>query len=165
VYLAADTPYNVTETIPSGSGYVGTFSEDCSSSTGFRRPDEDLHGDHTAPPHITVTKTADPTSVPETGGDVTFTFDVLNDGPSAVTITALTDDKFGVLAGDADCQWNGSGGWRELLLHRDLRDSCGDTGGSHVNVFTATAKDSADQETSDTDDATVTTRTCCRTSR
>ncbi len=31
-------------------------------------------------PDITVTKTADPTHVPETGGDVTFTFVVENHG-------------------------------------------------------------------------------------
>ncbi len=55
-------------------------------------------------PRIEVTKTANPTSIPETGGDVTFTFAVANTGNVPATLTALSDDKFGPLAGDADCQ-------------------------------------------------------------
>ena len=57
-------------------------------------------------PDITVTKTANPApaSVPETGGNVTFDFVVTNNSTEAATITALSDDKFGTLAGDADCQ-------------------------------------------------------------
>ena len=42
--------------------------------------------------------------MPETGGNVTFTYVVTNNSAEAATITALTDDKFGTLAGDADCQ-------------------------------------------------------------
>ena len=40
-------------------------------------------------PDITVLKTALPASVPETGGNVTFTFKVTNNGPEAATITAV----------------------------------------------------------------------------
>jgi len=44
-------------------------------------------------PTISVTKTADPTSLPEPGGDVTYTVHVTNNGSSAtVTLTALTED-------------------------------------------------------------------------
>jgi len=50
-------------------------------------------------PEITVTKTADPTSVPETGGDVTFTILIENTGPEDVTLTDLVDDVFGDLNG------------------------------------------------------------------
>ncbi len=57
-----------------------------------------------AVPAISVDKTANPTSVPETGGNVTFTYVVNNTGNVPLTITSLTDDKFGTLAGDADCQ-------------------------------------------------------------
>ena len=43
-------------------------------------------------PTIEVTKTADPTAVPETGGDVTFTFVVKNTSTEEpVTITSLDD--------------------------------------------------------------------------
>ena len=41
--------------------------------------------------------------MPETGGDVTFTFEVKNNSVEAAEITVLSDDKFGPLAGDADC--------------------------------------------------------------
>jgi len=107
-------------------------------------------------PRIEVTKTADPTSVPETGGDVTFTFVVANTGNVPATLTALSDDKFGTLAGDADCQVG------TVLAPGD---SCsfaatfavppGQYGGAHVDVFTATATGNG-VTVSDTDDATVT---------
>ena len=72
------------------------------------------------PPDISVTKTANPISVPESGGNVTFTFVVTNNAPEAATITSLLDNKFGTLAGDDDCQLGTSpGGQRwKLLLHR-----------------------------------------------
>ena len=43
-------------------------------------------------PDISVTKTADVASVPETGGDVTYTFVVTNNGAEKVTLTSLVDD-------------------------------------------------------------------------
>ena len=56
-------------------------------------------------PTIEVTKTADPTAVPETGGDVTFTFVVKNTSTEEpVTITSLEDSVYGTLAGDDDCK-------------------------------------------------------------
>ena len=56
-------------------------------------------------PAIEVTKTADPTSVPETGGNVTFAFTVENTSTEeAVTITGLGDSDFGILTGDDDCK-------------------------------------------------------------
>ena len=55
-------------------------------------------------PAISVTKDASVLSVPETGGSVTFTYTVTNTGTVDVTITSLSDDQFGTLAGDADCQ-------------------------------------------------------------
>src|SRR5690606_22135724 len=57
-------------------------------------------------PDIAVTKTAEnaTASVPETGGDVTFTFEVTNNSAEAAEITVLSDDKFGALAGDEDCK-------------------------------------------------------------
>ncbi len=59
----------------------------------------------TSCPTIDVTKTADPTSVPETGGNVIFTFVVKNTSTEEpVTITSLIDSVYGTLAGDADCE-------------------------------------------------------------
>jgi uncharacterized repeat protein (TIGR01451 family) len=59
-----------------------------------------------AAPSITVTKTADPTSVQEPGGDVTFTVEVHNSGTQAVqtvTLTSLIDDTYGDLNGLGTC--------------------------------------------------------------
>jgi hypothetical protein len=47
---------------------------------------------------LIVTKTAAPTSVPETGGEVTYTVDVKNNAQNvSVTITEITDDIYGNL--------------------------------------------------------------------
>ena len=111
-------------------------------------------------PTIVVTKTADPTEVPETGDEVTFTFEVENTSAESVEITELSDDRFGSLAGDADCEVG-----TVLAAAGEAGDSCEfeqteslkqDAGTSHVNVFTAKAEDNEETEASDTDDATVT---------
>jgi len=49
------------------------------------------------PPSIQITKTANVSSVPETGGYVEFTFLVENNGTEDVTLTNLTDTVFGDL--------------------------------------------------------------------
>ena len=54
-------------------------------------------------PKIMVTKSANPTSVPETGGDVLFTYTVTNLGVETFTLTSLMDDKFGNLNGQGSC--------------------------------------------------------------
>jgi hypothetical protein len=46
-------------------------------------------------PTITVTKDALTQSVPETGGSATYNVKVKNDGTIPVTLTSLTDDKYG----------------------------------------------------------------------
>ncbi len=51
-------------------------------------------------PDISLTKTANPLSVPETGGEVTYTFVVTNNGAEAVDFDGLTDDMFGDISGD-----------------------------------------------------------------
>jgi uncharacterized repeat protein (TIGR01451 family) len=107
-------------------------------------------------PSITVEKTAGVSSVNEPGGNVTFTFTVTNTSTvDAVTITSLSDDKFGVLVGDADCQ---------VGTVIPVGGSCtfdatfavngeGDT--SHTNVFTAHAEDNEGNDATDEDDAVV----------
>ena len=61
----------------------------------------------------------------------------------AATITVLADDKFGALAGDADCQVGtvlaGAGG--ACSFEATFAIPAGDYPGSHTNVFTATASD------------------------
>ena len=72
-------------------------------------------------PSLTVTKTADPTSVPEPGGNVDFDVDVENTSPESVTLDTLTDDVFGDLNGQGDCVTGGTiaaGSNLFLYLHR-----------------------------------------------
>jgi len=108
-------------------------------------------------PAIEVTKTANPTAVPETGGDVTFTFVVKNtSSEEPVTITSLADSVYGTLAGDADCAVNtalAAGASCEFAITRWVEGDF--TGPDHVNVFTAKAIDNDNTEAMDDDDATV----------
>jgi uncharacterized repeat protein (TIGR01451 family) len=108
-------------------------------------------------PDISVTKTANPTSVPETGGDVTFTYSIKNNGPEAVTIASLDDSVYGTLAGDADCKVGTtlpSGASAEFAVTQLVKGDF--TGPNHVNVFTAAATDDDGNSDSASDDATVT---------
>jgi uncharacterized repeat protein (TIGR01451 family) len=58
-----------------------------------------------AQPSITVSKSANPSSVTEPGGNVQYTVQINNTSNSQdpVTITSLTDDKFGNLNGQGNC--------------------------------------------------------------
>jgi hypothetical protein len=107
-------------------------------------------------PEVSIDKLAAPTSVPETGGNVTFTFTVTNEGDEAGTITTLSDDRFGALAGDADCQVGtvlAAGDDCSFTLVVNLAQ---DEGTSHTNVVTVVLSDDDDNTDSDTDDAVVT---------
>ena len=93
---AATTP-SISVTEPGTYSVVVTGANGCSSTASIVLTEN-------KPPEISVTKTANPTSVPETGADVTFTYQVKYEGCTAVTITALDDDQFGALAGAAATQ-------------------------------------------------------------
>ena len=109
-------------------------------------------------PTITVDKTVDPGSVPETsGGDVTYTYTVTNDSDEAVTITSLSDDVLGTLAGDLDCQVGTVlGAGASCTFDVTTTIDPGDFGDSVDNIFTAHASDDENNDASDTEDATVT---------
>ncbi len=107
-------------------------------------------------PQVTADKTASPTSIAEPGGSVTFTYQVQNTGNVTLTITNLSDDIYGVLAGDTDCQVG------TVLLpgatcdFTSIQTVSGIAGSIHTNVFTVQAQDGLGNTSSDTDDATVT---------
>jgi len=54
-------------------------------------------------PFITVSKSAAPHILHAPGGEVSFTINVSNDGPLAVTLESLTDTVFGDLNGQGTC--------------------------------------------------------------
>ena len=108
----------------------------------------------TPPPVISVTKTVDPTSVPETGGDVEFNIRVTNDGSESVTIDSLTDTDFYLGAACPDAQGT--------LLQLGETYTCGFTkfisgnvGENHVNNVTVVASDDDGNTATDSDTATV----------
>ena len=118
-------------------------------------------------PAITVTKTGDPTTVLETGGSVVFTYVVANTGTVPVTLTSLVDDKFGALAGDADCTIGDAeadpvvpatvlAAGASCTFQATFAIPAGAAGTTHEDVFTATAVDDDANEATDNDDETIT---------
>jgi uncharacterized repeat protein (TIGR01451 family) len=109
-------------------------------------------------PDITVLKTAAnaPAEVPETGGDVTFTYEVTNNSTEAGTITVLSDNQFGPLTGDGDCQVDTVlAGGAFCSFEATFTIPAGDYPGSHLNVFSATVKDDDGNKDTDTDNEIV----------
>jgi len=106
-------------------------------------------------PSLSVEKTASPSSVDETGADVTFTFTVNNTGGVPVTITTLNDSVFGALSGDTDCQVGTELAAGASCSFDQSEFISGKVGVDHVNTFTATANDSEGNEASDDASATV----------
>ncbi|MFN8103430.1 MAG: SpaA isopeptide-forming pilin-related protein [Acidimicrobiia bacterium] len=109
-------------------------------------------------PGITVTKDANPTSLPEPGGSSAFTVSIHNDSPAgdSVTISTLTDNVYGNLHGKGNCsvpQVIASGATYTCTFNGAVS---GAPGSSHTDTVTASGKDTFNNNVSDTDDATVT---------
>jgi uncharacterized repeat protein (TIGR01451 family) len=118
------------------------------------------------PSMITLIKTANPTSVDEPGGDVTFTFTVDNDSSvDTVTIDSLTDTIYGDLNGRGDCsvpqtlQPNGQAGDSYTCSFTAFVPAQGDVTGegnsSETNKATASGVDDDGEDVMAMDDATV----------
>ncbi|MEZ4597177.1 MAG: hypothetical protein R3C32_10365 [Chloroflexota bacterium] len=109
------------QTIPVGGSYSCTVPESLLGEAGDTESDtvtvtaEDDEGNVVTDtdaatftitdliPQIAVDKTATPATVPEPGGDVTFTVTVSNDSPEQVTQLTLDDDVYGDLDGHGSC--------------------------------------------------------------
>lgn len=95
-----------------------------------------------APPAIQVSKTAVPIVVPESGGDVTFTFTVHNPNAYAVSITRLYDSVYGDLSAAGSCPVGSTlqaGATCTLSITRSLS---GPPGTDHVNTVEVRARTS-----------------------
>jgi len=108
----------------------------------------------TYPPAIKVNKTANPTSVPETGGNVEFSIRVTNNGSESVTIDSLfdTDFKLGAACPDAKDTLLQPG---ETYTCRFTKFISGTVGENHVNTVTVVASDDDGNRATDWDNATV----------
>lgn len=106
-------------------------------------------------PSLSVTKTANPTVVPESGGNVTFTFVVTNNSLEALSLKTLDDNKFGDLNGQGTCSVPrtiaGSGSYT-CAVTKPVGDW---TLTPFVNVVTASGQDNEGNWASDSATATV----------
>jgi|GEM_PF-1830568 len=159
--------------IPPGGSYIGTVPVSLSGNAGnsitntvvAECHDDDGSGatdtdDATVVfedilPAIQLTKTADPTSLSEPGGEVTYTFTVENTGLEMVTLTSLMDDVLMDLNGQGTIvlpQTIPPGGSYSGSVESAFS---GDAGDIHTNTATAECHDDEGNVVSDDDDATV----------
>jgi hypothetical protein len=160
--LASGATYTCkfTKTISGNAGYVHT-----NTVTGSAHDDEGKTASDSdsatvnvtnVPSTIEVTKTASPTSLPEPGGEFTFTIVVKNlSAVDTVTISSLSDDKFGSLSGKGTCavpQTIGTLGSYTCSFKTSIAGNADD---SHTNTVTASGKDDDNDPVSDSEDETV----------
>ncbi|MEW5957609.1 MAG: cadherin domain-containing protein [Chloroflexota bacterium] len=109
-------------------------------------------------PTISVSKTPNPTSVPESGSTVTFTVLVTNTSAESVTLNSLTDTDFGSLAGQGTCtlpqNLAANNGTYSCSFSRTISGNFG--GPAHQNTVTASATDNESNTATNTGTATVT---------
>lgn len=92
---------------------------------------------------LALKKTANPSSVPESGGEVRFTFELTNHSTVAVRVTALNDSVFGNLHNQGDCV---AGGFTVIDAGKSYRCAitkrvAGNASAPHQNTVTATVID------------------------
>ena len=92
---------------------------------------------------VTVRKKASPLVVPESGGDVLFTFEVTNQSATNVRLTALNDTVFGNLHNQGTCVAGGFNviGVGETYSCTVTKRLAGNAGTPHQNTVTATVVD------------------------
>jgi uncharacterized repeat protein (TIGR01451 family) len=89
---------------------------------------------------ITVTKTASPLTLPEPGGEFTYTYKITNNGNIPVTLINVNDDVIGDISLPTD-KLLGSGDFIELTGKYTYTDD-----GTYKNIVTVTAIDSNQEE-------------------
>jgi LPXTG-site transpeptidase (sortase) family protein len=107
-------------------------------------------------PTVVVTKSAGVASLPEPGGDVTFTAEVQNNSPESVILDVLDDDVFGDLNGQGTCATGGTIAAGGTYTCNFIGAVSGNAADTHVNTVSATISDDETNSASDSDDASVT---------
>ncbi|MDP2183841.1 MAG: hypothetical protein Q8K99_14930, partial [Actinomycetota bacterium] len=100
---------------------------------------------------ISVSKTPSPASLPEPGGEFTFTYVVTNDSVETVTLTSVTDDVIGTITLPSDVTLAPGESSAAMTGTKTYTDA-----GTYPNVVTAKAVDNEGNEDTATDDASVT---------
>jgi hypothetical protein len=147
------------------TGNAGDVETDIVTATGVDDNGNTLNGEDTAQvtltdslPSITLNKTANPTSLLEPGGMVTFSMVINNTSTASsdpVTITSLVDNIHGDLNGQGDCSV-------PQLINVGASYSCsfqvnvaGNAGDSETDTITALGADDEGNPVSASDSATV----------
>ena len=124
---------------PAGSTHTNTFEVRANSGQTTLIATDDAVVAITEPAFVEVgvVKTANPTSLMEPGGDVTFSVVVTNNSNVSATLTSLSDDKFGNLSGQGSCtlpQTLAVGASYSCSFTKEISGVAGDT---HTNIITA----------------------------
>ncbi len=106
-------------------------------------------------PAIEVTKSADVTEVPETGGNVTYTITVDNVGETDVTLDTIIDNVFGDLDGVGTCAVPQTIAVGASYTCAFTEFVSGDPAAPHVNIATVTGTDEHGDPVTDADDETI----------
>ncbi len=107
-------------------------------------------------PTMTVTKTANPTTLPEPGGPVSFALLVQNTSPEPIVLTSARDDVYGDLNGRGTCvlpQTIATGGSYTCTATGPVT---GDAGDRRTDTITAIARDDDGNTVTEEAEATVT---------
>lgn len=144
-------------------GNAGYLETDTVTASGVDDEDNPVSASDSAtvnvndvPSAIELIKTANPTSVDEPGGQVTFTFTVNNISTvDSVTIDTLTDTIYGDLNGKGDCSVPQTIPVAGIYTCSFTAYVAGDANTSETNVATASGLDDDNNVVSDDDDATV----------
>jgi hypothetical protein len=162
--------YTVSETGGPG-GYNASFSGDCNSSGSVTlNPGESktcilTNNDRLPPPRpadIELVKTANPASIAEPGGLITFAVSVENETGIAITLDSLRDDIYGDITDTSNPDIESTTcnlatiGPRETYECAFTALVMGTVGEGHVNVVTASGTNAYGNHDTASDDATVT---------
>ncbi|MCB0208929.1 MAG: hypothetical protein KDJ52_06355 [Anaerolineae bacterium] len=143
---------HITENAVSIEDPLGMKSE---ANPKANTPSDNNEGAFVSSEVLTVTKVAIPTSVPETGGVVTFTITVTSDVDTPLdSLSILEDSEFGDLDQQGDCEIPVSP-FHQLYTCNFTKTLTGSSTASHQNTVTATTTIVGIPEETDTDTATV----------
>ncbi|XOF32871.1 MAG: hypothetical protein ACL93V_12745 [Candidatus Electrothrix sp. YB6] len=144
-------------------GAAGDMIPNTASASGTDDDGESVSGSDGAlveikdvPSSVVLTKTANPTSLDEPGGEVSFTVVIENTSPvDALTLTGLNDNIYGDLNGQGDCsvpQTIAVGDSYSCSFTGQVNGNAGET---HIDTVTGTLNDDDEQTHNPSDDATV----------
>ena len=139
--ITAGTATSVTGRLLAGNGAVTLDTNSVTAAT--------------CAPELTVTESADPPSRPAPGGSYTYTVAVTNTGDSSATLTSLTDDVYGDLAGQGTCATDVGIAAGATYTCTYTGTYTGTAGSSRTDTVTATTTDAVERTATASGSATV----------